>query len=265
MGEDVETRTQGLDDLSAQWTALKVRRNVSQWRRIGTSQEVLRVISGGVKVRFDGVPRTQQFSGSFLKSETQRKEWREIRKDYLEKGAISIVDNPDKSAHVSRSFLVPKKNEFGNRTGQRLIIDLRPLNAQVLPYPVHYEDLRSLPHMLRQNDFLIKFDLKDAFFHVGIHPDHKKFFQFEVDGERFQCEVLPFGFRGSPKIYCDLIKNLVRFLRNPGMIKEMKKEGTDDFLYEYWKRYRNEKRVRLTWYLDDFLCKDTRIQGLQVA
>ncbi|GMH34901.1 hypothetical protein BSKO_02762 [Bryopsis sp. KO-2023] len=140
MGEDVETRTQGLDDLSAQWTALKVRRNVSQWRRIGTSQEVLRVISGGVKVRFDGVPRTQQFSGSFLKSETQRKEWREIRKDYLEKGAISIVDNPDKSAHVSRSFLVPKKDEFGNRTGQRLIIDLRPLNAQVLPYPVHYED-----------------------------------------------------------------------------------------------------------------------------
>ena len=117
---------------------MKVRRSTEQWRRMGTSKEMLRVITQGVRVRFSGIPKTQQFCGSFLSTRSEKEEWQRLKEDYLRKGAISVVENADCEAHVSRSFFTPKKDEQGRKTGYRLIVDLRPLNAQVEPYPVRY-------------------------------------------------------------------------------------------------------------------------------
>ncbi|WP_461509455.1 reverse transcriptase domain-containing protein [Rhodopirellula baltica] len=149
-------------------------------------------------------------------------------------------------------------------SGKRLIIDLRPLNRQIEPHPVQYEDLRSLSTHLRPKDYLIKWDLRDAFFHLGIHPEDQHFYEFEMEGEFFRCTSLPFGYRGSPLLFCDLVHQFVRFLRNPGGVAHLESQGEDDFIFKFWERYRNSTDpVRITWYLDDFMgmhCDPTELE-----
>ena len=79
------------------------------------------------------------------------------------------------SAYCSATFVVAKK-----AAGKyRLIIDMRPYNAHCADLPVHYDDLRSLKQFwARPVHYLFSFDIKDGYHHFGIHPAHRRFFQW---------------------------------------------------------------------------------------
>ncbi len=50
-------------------------------------------------------------------------------------------------------------------------------------------------------DWYVTIDLKDAYFHVEILPQHRKFLRFAFGGEAYQYRVLPFGLALSPRTY----------------------------------------------------------------
>jgi hypothetical protein len=78
----------------------------------------------------------------------------------LEKAAIHIVHPHEKEqGFISALFLVPKKGG-----GQRPVVNLRPLN-QYIPYE-HFkmEGIHMLRDLLRKGDYMVKIDLKDAYF-----------------------------------------------------------------------------------------------------
>ena len=64
---------------------------------------------------------------------------------------------------VNSVFLVPKKGG-----GQRPVVNLRPLN-QFIPYE-HFkiEGIHMLRDLLRKGDFMVKIELKDAYFTVPV-------------------------------------------------------------------------------------------------
>ncbi|KAK3538997.1 hypothetical protein QTP86_023600, partial [Hemibagrus guttatus] len=43
------------------------------------------------------------------------------------------------------------------------------------------------------SDWFVTMDLKDAYFHIGIWPEHRKFLKFAFGGKVYQFQVLPFG------------------------------------------------------------------------
>ena len=47
-----------------------------------------------------------------------------------------------------------------------------------------YETLKGLRNLARMGDFFCSVDLKDGYFAIAIHPDHQKFFPFDL-GELF--------------------------------------------------------------------------------
>ena len=82
--------------------------------------------------------------------------------EMFEKGAIHLVPQGETSeGFVSNIFLVPKKGG-----GQRSVINLKNLN-QFLRYE-HFkmEGVHMLRDLLKKGDFMVKLDLKDAFFTV---------------------------------------------------------------------------------------------------
>ena len=131
----------------------------------------------------------------------------------LEKEAIHVV--PPGELHqgfVSSIFLVPKKGG-----GQRPVVNLRPLN-QFIPYE-HFkmEGIHMLRDLLRKGDFMVKIDLKDAYFTVPVWKNHQKFLRFVWKETMYEFACLPFGLASAPRVFTKLMKPVVGLLRQLGI------------------------------------------------
>jgi len=126
------------------------------------------------------------------------------------KGAISVVADPSHSLtgekFFSTLFLVPKKNG-----SMRPVIDLKALNKWV-ETPT-FQDGKAT-NLLRQGDWLVKVDLKDAYFTVPVHPDHQR---FVIEDVAYQFTCLPFGLACAPWAFTKLTKAGLTLLRSWGV------------------------------------------------
>ncbi|KAM4015348.1 uncharacterized protein ACNLHF_002004 [Anomaloglossus baeobatrachus] len=52
------------------------------------------------------------------------------------------------------------------------------------------ESLRSVIASMSQGDFLASIDIKDAYLHVPIAPEHQRFLRFVIEDEHFQFVVV---------------------------------------------------------------------------
>ena len=85
------------------------------------------------------------------------------------KGVISPACQAP-GAFVSQLYLVPKKD-----SGQRPVINLRALNRYIQVDHFKMEGFHMVKELVRPQDWVMKVDLKDAYFLVPIHPDHHKY------------------------------------------------------------------------------------------
>ena len=85
--------------------------------------------------------------------------------DIKEKQAIEEVLSPDPGFY-SRMFVVPKASG-----GFRPVIDLSPLNKFIKTTKFKMETPRSVLAAIREGDWMVSIDLKDAYFHIPIHPE----------------------------------------------------------------------------------------------
>ena len=131
----------------------------------------------------------------------------------LEKGAVVKVLNPQhQESFYSTLFLVPKKG------GQmRPVINLKRLNKWVEPQHFKMEGMGTLKELLRVNDWMVKVDLKDAYFTVPIHPDHQPFLCFQVGPVHYQFTCLLFGLSCTPWVFTKAMKPITIFLRSMGV------------------------------------------------
>ena len=98
------------------------------------------------------------------------------------KGAIEPA--PLTPGFYSRLFLVLKA------TGEwRPIIDLSSLNVFVHCPSFTMETPRSILRALQQGQWLTSLDLKDAYFHIGIHPADRRYLRFCHNGTSWQFTV----------------------------------------------------------------------------
>jgi hypothetical protein len=119
--------------------------------------------------------------------------------DMLSKGAIEPVVKLDSPGFYARLFLVPKK------TGDwRPVIDLSSLN-QYVECPTFRMDTPELVRAsLQKGMWTTSIDLRDAYFHIPIHPSYRKFLRFQVLGKVYQFLALPFGLNTAPRLFTKL-------------------------------------------------------------
>ena len=61
-------------------------------------------------------------------------------------------------------------------------------------------------------------DLEDAFYHVPLHKESRRYTRFMLDRRIWQFTCLPMGLTSSPRVFTELTKTLTRYLRKRGMI-----------------------------------------------
>lgn len=64
---------------------------------------------------------------------------------------------------------------------------------------------------------MAKIELRDAYFHVSIHPSHHRYLRFVVGELHFQYIALPFGLSTSPRVFSKCVVVITAHLRLKGV------------------------------------------------
>ena len=75
-----------------------------------------------------------------------------------------------------------------------------------------------MKEIARPNNWMVKVDLKDAFFIVPIHNTHKQHLRFRFQGLDYQFNCLPFGFSSAPWVFTKTLKPAIGLLHEVGCI-----------------------------------------------
>ena len=127
--------------------------------------------------------------------------------ELLKKWAVERVRNRITPGFYSRLFLVPKKNRK-----LRPVIDLSLLNHYIHKQHFKMETVKSVRQSIMDNNWVVSIDLTDAYLHVLIHPNSRKYLQFIYDHQVFQFMAFPFGISLSPWIFTKLMNVIAAHL-----------------------------------------------------
>ena len=179
---------------------------VEKWEEITDNKWVLSIVRNGFRIPFIKIPplssvpiRMSQSSSPFLREEIE---------NLLNKRAVERVQNPETPGFYSRIFLVPKKNgKF------RLILDLSLLNRYIEKQAFKMETVKSVRQAMRLKDWAVSIDLTDAYLHVPIHRQSRKYLRFVHEDQVYHFLALLFGMSLSPLIFSKLMDVIAAFLR----------------------------------------------------
>ena len=210
-----------------------------KWRAITEDEWLLQTLRDGYRIEFTSpCPLTSvPFWTPAPDSPEERVALEAGIADLLSKHAIVAVD-PTRvpPGFFSPMFLTPKKSG-----GFRPILNLKGLKPFVIPDKFRMETLASVklaigeaklrrsllgnlndPLRETRGPWAVSLDLKDAYFHVAIHPEHTRYLRFGYDGITYEFVVLPFGLQTAPRTFTRVVRALGSYLR---------RQGVDIFMY----------------------------------
>ena len=91
------------------------------------------------------------------------------------------------------------------------------------------ETPETIKTSLQQREWVTSIDFKDAYFHIPIQEQSRKYLRFHVQGQTYQFRVLPFGLSTAPMGFTVIAKGI--------------------------KLMAIHKRIRIHQYLDDWLVR----------
>ena len=97
----------------------------------------------------------------------------------------------------SRLFLVPKPHQRW-----RPVIDLSRINTFL-----HVEKFKMETSLI-PGEWVLSIDLWDAYLHIPIHPNSRKYLRFCHRSQMFQFTSLPFGLATAPQVFTMIVKEV---------------------------------------------------------
>ena len=75
------------------------------------------------------------------------------------------------------------------------------------------EDIQTLKDIIHPRDYMVKLDLKDAYFSVPVADNDRKYLRFKWAGECMRTHAFPFGLTSAPWIFTKLFRPVLVYLR----------------------------------------------------
>ena len=186
------------------------------WALYCTDRWVLQTVVHGYSLEFtDTPPSVQVRSTPVPRDQGKRAALEKEIISLLAKKAIQRVSGLDQmSGFMATFFLTPKKKQ-----GEwRPILNLKPLNKFIRPPRFRMESLRTVLNSLLVPAWAASIDLKDAYLHVPICKEHRRFLRFRYKDTTFEFLTLPFGLSTAPRVFTRVTKALAAALRRANIM-----------------------------------------------
>ena len=167
----------------------------------------------GARWTFRSPPPLQASPVKFPTSPEQEGLLLQAAEALVQKGAVERLQAPVVSpGFYSRLFLRPKP------TGElRPIIDLSRLNDLILCKSFKMETAASIQEALQPGEWMFQVDIKDAYLHIPVRKELRKFLRFTVANQVFQFTTLPFGLCTAPRTFTLILIPVLAWLRAEGI------------------------------------------------
>ena len=120
-----------------------------------------------------------------------------------DKNAVQPVENQNSLGFYNRLFLVPKPNNWW-----RPILDLSNLNTFLNTESFKMETPETRRTSLQSGEWVTSIDFKDAYFHIPIHSQSRKYMRFHLQGRSYQFRTLPFFLSTAPTEFTVVVKEV---------------------------------------------------------
>ncbi|VDI64057.1 Hypothetical predicted protein, partial [Mytilus galloprovincialis] len=186
---------------------------LKEWTKITNDQWVLSYIKEGYKLEFQQFPPKTGVKITSVPAKDLEILHLEV-KELMEKSAVEYVPQADiLNGFYSTFFLVPKK------TGDmRPVINLKPLNRYLRKQHFKMDSLSTVLNVVKQGDWAISLDLKDAYMHIPVFQKHRQYLRFCVKNSPcLQFSALPFGPTSAPRVFTKVVSVVAAHLRAQGI------------------------------------------------
>lgn len=184
---------------------------LAKWREITSDPVILQAIKG-YKLPFKYHPPRQEFEPSIQLSDKEMKICRQEIENLYAKGAIEPVSDCE-GQFLSPYFVIKKHSG-----GWRFILNLKRLNEYIIAPHFKLENWKTVVQLLSPGDFLASIDIQDAYLHIPIYPEDRRYLRFRFQGQLYQFRALPFGLASAPFIFTKCLKPALSYLRERGFL-----------------------------------------------
>ena len=130
----------------------------------------------------------------------------------IDKNAVEQVSHQTSLGFYNRLFLVPKPNNK-----RRPILDLSHLNQFLKVEKFKMETPETIRTSLLQGEWVTSVDFKDAYFHIPIQKQSRKYLRFQVQDQTYQFKALPFGLSTAPMEFTVITKEVKLMAMHKGI------------------------------------------------
>ena len=176
-----------------------------KWETLGSSPKVVNILREGYTLPFRFRPHLTRSPTviSNYHNPTKQTFLLEALYQLINKNAVEPVENQNSLGFYNRLFLEPKPN---NRW--RPILDLSTLNTFLNTGSFKMETQETIRTSLQAGEWVTSIDFKDAYFHIPIHSQSRKYMRFNLQGRSYQFKALPFGLSTAPMEFTVVAKEV---------------------------------------------------------
>ena len=160
------------------------------WLHLGAGPKVVQILREGYTLPFQHRPKLARFPTvvSCYVNPLRNSYLLEALHQLMDKNAIELVKHKTSLSFFNRLFLVPKPDNKW-----RPILDLSNLNIFFKAEKFKMETPETIRTSLQQGEWVTSIDFRDAYFHIPIQEQSRKYLRFHVQDQTYQFKALPFG------------------------------------------------------------------------
>ena len=191
----------------------RLTQRIGAWKQVTKSKLVMSVVEHGYELTWrDGIPPAPCEKANARGCDQHEGFVDDAMEKLLEAGAIQECARKKLQCVLSVDV---KVNADGKK---RLCVDGRPVNACEVPRKVRFEQLgKEGREVFAGATHGGTIDLKSAYHHIKMHPRSRKFLGVFWKGKYYNWLSLPFGLHSAPWIFCTVLAEPVRKIRQQGV------------------------------------------------
>ena len=178
-----------------------------KWEALGLSPKVVTTLREGYTLPFRFRPnltRSPMVISNYHNSAKQSF-LLEALYQLINKNAFEPVENQNSLGFYNRLFLVPKPNNLWRPV---LDLSLSTLNTFLNTESFKMETPETIRTSQQAGEWVTSIDFKDAYFHIPIHSQSRKYMRFHLQDRSYQFKALPFGLSTAPMEFTVVAKEV---------------------------------------------------------